>query len=64
MAVISNVIDVPKLAGDKDQLGINSYKDGLVNFIKTAQTPLTIAIQGEWGSGKTSLIDNIHLGYC
>ncbi|OUR90919.1 hypothetical protein A9Q87_13365 [Flavobacteriales bacterium 34_180_T64] len=64
MAVISNVIDVPKQADAKDQLGISSYKDGLVNFVKTAQTPITIAIQGEWGSGKTSLMNSVKHELC
>lgn len=64
MQTISNVIDIPKHPEAKDQLGINNYKDGLVNFIKSAQTPLTIAIQGEWGSGKTSLMNSIQHSLC
>ena len=50
--ITSSIIDVPKKAGLPDQLGIDAYKNGLTNFINTAQTPLTIAIQGEWGSGR------------
>lgn len=64
MQTISNVIDIPKHPEAKDQLGINNYKDGLINFIKSAQTPLTIAIQGEWGSGKTSLMNSIQHSLC
>ncbi|REE25020.1 putative KAP-like P-loop ATPase [Winogradskyella pacifica] len=60
----SSIIDVPKKAGDKDQLGIDAYKNGLTGFINTAQTPLTIAIQGEWGSGKTSLMNAIRHDLC
>lgn len=60
----SSIIDVPKKADAKDQLGIDNYKNGLTNFIKTAQTPLTIAIQGEWGSGKTSLMNSIRYDIC
>lgn len=60
----SSIIDVPKRAIDKDQLGIDAYKNGLTGFIKTAQTPLTIAIQGEWGSGKTSLMNAIRHDLC
>ncbi|GAK75584.1 hypothetical protein JCM19296_1176 [Nonlabens ulvanivorans] len=48
-----------------DQLGIDAYKNGLTNFINTAQTPpLTIAIQGEWGSGKTSLMNSVKHDLC
>ncbi|AEH01979.1 P-loop NTPase fold protein [Lacinutrix sp. 5H-3-7-4] len=60
----SSIIDIPKKAGDKDQLGIDAYKNGLTNFIDSAQTPLTIAIQGEWGSGKTSLMNAIRHDLC
>lgn len=60
----SSIIDIPKKAGDKDQLGIEAYKNGLTNFIDSAQTPLTIAIQGEWGSGKTSLMNAIKHDLC
>lgn len=61
---ISSIIDVPKIASDKDQLGILNYQKGLSNFIKNAQTPLTIAIQGEWGSGKTSLMNSVRYDLC
>jgi predicted KAP-like P-loop ATPase len=60
----SSIIDIPKKAHDKDQLGIDAYKNGLTGFINTAQTPLTIAIQGEWGSGKTSLMNAIKHDLC
>lgn len=40
----------------EDKLGIEQYIDGLSNFISDCQTPLTIAIQGDWGSGKTSMM--------
>lgn len=41
---------------DKDSLGIENYIKGLSNFIGRCATPLTIAIQGEWGTGKTSIM--------
>ena len=62
--ITSSIIDVPKKAGLPDQLGIDAYKNGLTNFINTAQTPLTIAIQGEWGSGKTSLMNSVKHDLC
>ncbi|SCY00300.1 KAP family P-loop domain-containing protein [Nonlabens sp. Hel1_33_55] len=64
MINISSIIDVPKIASDKDQLGILNYQKGLSNFIKNAQTPLTVAVQGEWGSGKTSLMNSVRHDLC
>ena len=60
----SNLTDIPKLAEEKDLLGIEEYKNGLIDFIDNAQTPLTIALQGEWGSGKTSLLNSIKYDLC
>ena len=52
--MISNVIDQP---ANKDRLNMRAYADALTEFIANAQSPLTIALQGEWGSGKTSLMN-------
>ena len=52
----SNVIDQPAEAG-ADKLGMNAYAEALAEFISRAQSPLTIALQVEWGSGKTSLMN-------
>ena len=51
----SNVVDQPAEANG-DKLGMNAYAAALTEFISNAQSPLTIALQGEWGSGKTSLM--------
>ncbi|GEM_PF-6949799 len=40
----------------RDQLGIEPYADGLHKFVRDCQTPMTVGLQGEWGSGKTSLM--------
>ena len=45
--------------GGIDHLKISPYKNALVEFIKTTRTPITIGIQGDWGSGKTSLLNQI-----
>ena len=39
-----------------DLLGVDPYIDALVRFVDTCHRPMTIAVQGDWGSGKTSLI--------
>lgn len=46
------------------QLGIDPYVKGLVNFLKGTVTPMTIALQGEWGSGKTSLMYKLQSELC
>ena len=38
---------------------IKKHSDSLVKFIQTTSTPITIGVQGEWGSGKTSLLNSI-----
>lgn len=61
---LSNLTDLPITSNEFDKLGIDYYKDGLKMFIESAQTPLTIAIQGEWGSGKTSLLNFLRHELC
>ena len=60
----TSIVDVPKKAGAKDLFEIEKYQRGLINFIKNADTPLTIALQGEWGSGKTSLMNSLQEELC
>ena len=52
----TNIIDTP-LNGktEPDLFDIKDYQNALVEFIKYAEAPLTIALQGE--SEKTSLIN-------
>ena len=45
----SSIIDLPRRKDQKDLFGIEKYQDALVEFIKYSNTPLTIALQGEWG---------------
>lgn len=42
-----------------DSLEIDAYYKGLVGYIENCKTPMTISIQGEWGSGKTSIMNFI-----
>ena len=53
-----NVIDKPAKP-DEDRLDMKAYAEALTKFIKDAEAPLTIALQGEWGSGKTSLMNTL-----
>ena len=60
----SNLIDVPRLDGASDLLGVDKYTTALIKFISTASMPITMAIQGEWGSGKTSLMNQVRYHLC
>ena len=47
-----------------DLFNVESYVNGLCLFILNCDTPMTISIQGDWGSGKTSMMNMVkeHLG--
>lgn len=61
-----SLTDIPRdiSKGEKDKLGISPFEDGLTQFIEYANTPITIALQGEWGSGKTSLMNTLKNNLC
>lgn len=48
--------DAPIQALNQDTLGLGGDARSLAEFVVACCTPLTIAIQGDWGSGKTSLL--------
>ena len=60
MTISIGVIDEPVAPGETDNLDINIHSRSLISFISRTNTPITVGIQGEWGSGKTSLINSIH----
>ncbi len=60
----SSIIDVPRRHDQDDLFGIKIYQDALVQYIKLTDTPITIALQGEWGSGKTSLMNLLRWHLC
>ncbi|NQE54251.1 hypothetical protein C5S29_11710 [ANME-1 cluster archaeon GoMg3.2] len=49
------VVDTPT----RDGLGFQDYADALVNIIVDSGSPFTIGILGEWGVGKTSLMQTM-----
>lgn len=51
--------DKPIETMGEDVLKVEKYITGLSKFIKSCDTPMTIAIQGDWGSGKTSFMNMI-----
>ena len=60
MERIIGVIDEPVQPGKTDNLDINIHSKALTKYVAETTTPITIGIQGEWGSGKTSLINSIY----
>lgn len=62
--ITTNLIDKPRPEGHVDLLGVDKYIEALVEFILYCQMPTTIGIQGEWGSGKTSLLNQIRHKLC
>ncbi len=60
MEKIIGVIDEPAQGGGNDYLDIGIHSKSLIEFIQETKTPITVGIQGEWGSGKTSLLNSIH----
>jgi len=53
------IVDEPNRGDQPDKLDISRHATALAQFIRKADTPITIGIQGEWGSGKTSLLNSI-----
>jgi len=56
---MASIVDRPKASNQDDLLKIEKYTNGLIRFIESSETPITIGVQGEWGSGKTSLLNTI-----
>lgn len=48
--------DQPIKDRGEESLGLGEYAEALTEFVRRCDTPLTIALQGDWGSGKTSLM--------
>lgn len=60
----SSIIDVPRKHTQADLFGIQVYQNALIRYVKLTDTPITIALQGEWGSGKTSLMNLLKYNLC
>lgn len=51
-----SITDKPIEKAGEDLLKVERHSRALNEFIVKSDTPLTIGLQGEWGSGKTSLM--------
>ena len=53
---MASITDKPIARLEQDSLNIQKYANSLSKFISNSDTPITIGLQGEWGTGKTSLM--------
>ncbi len=53
---VQGVTDNPT---NQDLFDIQAYTEGVSEFVAFCSTPMTIAIQGDWGTGKTSMMQRI-----
>ena len=51
--------DAPIKSLTEDLFDVKNYVGGLCKFILECETPMTVSIQGDWGSGKTSMMNMI-----
>jgi hypothetical protein len=54
------IVDKALPGGAEDALKIGSHINALTSFVRDTSTPMTVGIQGDWGSGKTSLCNQIY----
>lgn len=52
--------DAPIETPNEDAFNVEQYVNGIARFIRDCATPMTISIQGDWGSGKTSIMNMIN----
>lgn len=58
------LVDTPLQSGEENLLYTNDFNEALIDFIEHSGTPITIALQGEWGKGKTSVLNTVGLTLC
>ena len=54
-----HVIGFCDLPSNVDSFGIENYIEGLARFVLNCETPLVVAIQGDWGTGKSSIMEMV-----
>lgn len=52
----TSITDKPISSSKEDKLKSKRYAETLASFIQKSDTPLTVGLQGEWGTGKTSMM--------
>ena len=57
--LINSISDEPIEIYDNDSLSMQKQINGLSRYLSTCSCPLTVSIQGRWGSGKTSFFNMV-----
>ena len=60
----SSISEIPKDVKQNDLLDTRYFTDGVVDFINNADSPLLISLDGEWGIGKTSIMNTVKHELC
>ena len=64
MKDFTNIIDTPLRNASEDMLDTKKYVQGLAQYLSQSSMPTTVAIQGQWGSGKTSFMNQLRSILC
>jgi len=56
--------DNPIDAIEEECLGLDVFARALTQFVSHCETPMTVALQGDWGCGKTSMMNLIRNNLC
>ncbi|WP_279513102.1 KAP family P-loop NTPase fold protein [Leucobacter luti] len=54
---IHNALGILDVPAEDDRVGVKDHIGGLAKFVRQCETPMTIAVQGGWGTGKTSVMN-------
>ena len=60
----ASLVEIPIKSEEEDLLETNDFQETLIRYIEESGTPVTIALQGEWGKGKTSMMNLVALRLC
>ncbi|HIV55023.1 MAG TPA: KAP family NTPase [Candidatus Anaerobiospirillum stercoravium] len=60
----STIADLPWTSDQTDLLGMEVYRNAVIDYISRSDTPFSIALVGEWGCGKTSIMNAIYDSLC
>ncbi len=60
MEIRTGYPDIPIEDKEQNRFKTGPYVEALADFILECDTPMTVAIQGDWGTGKTSMINLVN----
>ena len=60
----STIVDIPLQPNQEDLLNLEGFQKALIEYIRNSDSPISIALQGERGTGKTSVMNAIKEELC